>query len=44
MEGQQGQDGGHNVNGGRGGKDGGILGHRILPIKKKSYGKNDDEV
>ena len=22
----------------------GILGHRILPVKKKSYGKNEDEM
>lgn len=28
-----------------GGKEGGILGHRILPIKKKSYGsKNESEI
>lgn len=22
----------------------GILGHRVLPVKKKSYGKNEDEM
>ena len=27
-----------------GGKEQGVLGHRILPVKKKSYGKNEDEV
>ena len=25
------------------GKEAGILGHRLLPIKKKSYGKNEDD-
>ena len=26
------------------GKEQGVYGHRILPVKKKSYGKNEDEV
>ena len=26
------------------GKEGNILGHRILPVKKKSYGKHEDEM
>jgi hypothetical protein len=43
-EGQQGQGEINNNTGVRGGKDGGILGHRILPIKKKSYGKNEEEM
>ena len=27
-----------------GGKEQGVLGHRILPVKKKCYGKNKDEL
>ena len=30
--------------GGGGASKEGILGHRLLPIKKKSYGKNEDEM
>jgi hypothetical protein len=26
------------------GQQEGTLGHRILPVKKKSYGKNEDEM
>ncbi|KAL3764407.1 hypothetical protein ACHAW5_001473 [Stephanodiscus triporus] len=36
--------GGNNNSGGGGGSKEGILGHRLLPIKKKSYGKNEDEM
>lgn len=43
---QQQQEQGQGVGGSSsGGKDHqGVLGHRILPMKKKSYGKNEDEM
>ena len=34
----------HHHHGGGNKEQGGVLGHRILPVKKKSYGKNEDEL